>query len=119
MKTNTQTQTTNTETAPANDAAEKASLFKIRQTWEAAGSKLPDEKTKATMVGKYKAAQDKLAKARAAVEAAQNEVYGAAGAIIEATGAQAISIDGVVHQPAARNGKLFFRSQGQVNVVKF
>jgi hypothetical protein len=117
MKTNTQT---TTETTPANDSADdKASLFKVRQAWEAAGSKMPDDATKAKLLAAYKAAQDKVAKAKAALEAAQNAQYAASRAIIEATGAQAISIDNVVHQPAARNGKLFFRSQGQTNVVKF
>jgi hypothetical protein len=80
---------------------------------------MPDDATKAKLLATYKAAMGKVAKAKAALEAAQNEQYAASGAIIEATGAQAISIDGVVHQPAARNGKLFFRSQGQVNVIKF
>jgi hypothetical protein len=93
---------------PAPDVASESILTRIRAQYP---GKPPTKEQSARLVKDLKDAQAKVAAAEAALEAAKEVMYRASFEIVKATGAQPLSIDGQLYEPASRGDKVFLRAK--------
>jgi hypothetical protein len=107
------TQTNGTAETPKVDSI----LTTINQEWVKAGRKTPDAKALKAMASTLKAADDSVDTAQKALALAKERQDAAVLALAKATGGAPISIGGEVRTFAARNGRVFFRSQKTEGVV--
>jgi len=97
---------------PATTEVDESPVKAIRRAWEAAGAVFPSKEDGEKLKNAYRKAKADLTDATAAEAAARKRLSDVAKLIMEKTGGQTITIDGVDHIPSVHGQSYFYRVPG-------